>query len=152
MRGEVSTEIFCLVVLGVGALLGLCLQFPIRWGRLNAFSWLQDSPNVLPQWAGHAYKERCDIIYFSFRKAPLSMFNNTSWNLKYSRENKLSSLVYRSPQICCIYASTMSTKLQLPNHQFRILDESKDIEISWGKIPWYFTVLIKSKVFWGILF
>lgn len=46
MRGEVSTEMFCLVVLGVGALLGLCLQLPIREGRLHFF-WLQNNTNIL---------------------------------------------------------------------------------------------------------
>lgn len=58
--------------------------------------------------------QRCDIIYFSYWKAPFSVFNNNSWNLIYSCEKKLSSLVYRFPQICCIYASTTSTKFQLP--------------------------------------
>lgn len=145
MRGEVSTEMFCLVVLGAGALLGLCLQFPMRWGRLNASSWLQDSTNVLSQWAGHTCQQRCDIIYLSFRKAPFSVFNNNSWNLTYSCEKKLSSLVYRFPQICCIHTSKMSTKFQLPAKQFRILDEGKDIEIPQRNNPVIFSCFDQSK-------
>lgn len=134
--GEVGPETFCLVVLGVDALLGLHLQFPIRWGRLNTFSQLQHIINILSQWVGHLCKQRCsDFMLCSFRKAPFSMFSNNSWSLTDSSERKESSLVYRFPQICWIAASTMSTKLQLPAEQVRKPDENKDVEISWRKGP-----------------
>lgn len=73
------------------------------------------------------------------------MFNNNSWNLTYSCEKKLSSLVYRFPQICCIHTSKMSTKFQLPTKQFRILDEGKDIEIPQRNNPVIFSCFDQSK-------
>lgn len=134
--GEVGCGTFCLVVLGVDALLGLHLQFPIRWGRLNTFSQLQHIINILSQWVGHTCKQRCsNFMLCSFRKALFSMFSNNSWSLTDSCERKKSSLVYRFPKICWISASTMSTKLQLPAEQVRKPDENKDVEISWRKDP-----------------
>lgn len=90
MWGEVGPETFCLVVLGVDALLHLSLQFPIRWGRLKTFSQPQQIAKILSQWIGPICKQRCNsLIVSTFRKVHFSMFNNNSC------EKKQSSLVYR---------------------------------------------------------
>lgn len=153
MRGEVSTGTFCLEVLGAGALRSLCLQFPKRWGRLSVFSWLQDSTNVLSQWAGHTYKQRCDIIYFSFRKAPFSMLNNNSWYLIFlSVKRNCLSWFIDSAKYAVYTPQQWVQNFSYWKNNAEYWMKAKTFRFPEETILWYFLVLIKSKVFWGMLF
>lgn len=121
-------ETFCPVVLGVDALLGLCLQFPIRWGRLNTFSQLHHIAFCHNEKDISAHREvTTSYLILSERFHSLcSTVTPEVWRIPVKEK---SSLVYRLPQKCWIAAPTMSIKLQFPEEQVRKLDENKNIKI-----------------------
>lgn len=140
---EVGPETFCVVVL-VDASKGLCLQFPIRWGKVNTFSQLRHITNILSQQAGRTCKQRRNnFVLCSFRKSPFSTFKNNSWGLPWFID---------------------STKYAgyLPQQWIQNFSYLKNRSENWMKtetsrfpeetILWCFLVLIKTKVFWWTVF